>query len=249
MGKALSVLLGKKKKWSVEDRSVDAISKPIKLEPHGFDQTDIDMADENANPQDVEAYLNKEGATCFKVGVAFVGGADDGSLRLGHAEIVIQKSTHPAGVKEATADQPLVAYRPVVQGKKDEKSFLPKSDLILIHICFPPNDTSELWLVYKKSLRALEYYRYVEMLSIYTTERTLKHVALKACPERHSVVVSDCASVARSFISGLFDILGGSPAELKQLLENIHIEDGWVGVSEDRSRHELARSAEPQGSV
>ncbi|CAI6100632.1 unnamed protein product [Clonostachys chloroleuca] len=133
-----------------------------------------------------------------------------------------------------------------------DKTLRAEGNLRLLHLRFKERGSAEYVLALDAKDKAIQCYRYFDIFRISTTERTLRHLALTSCQPDYSLLVADCASFARDFTTNLLahlkDLNVINEKEFseyeKRLVGYIHIEDGWIGESEDLSRKELPKSQE-----
>ncbi|KAK7222729.1 hypothetical protein V2G26_010732 [Clonostachys chloroleuca] len=204
------------------------ISRQIHDIPIGFDHEDITMASPEAQKKSqlVENFLapdNQNPEKHYNIGLAFMG-------KRGHAAVVLQECN-------LAADGNLPRFETRFSITRDGK--LPNNNVRLVHIRFGKLNKLELALEIPLSRR---FYRHVSLYRIYTTERTLKHIALQSCPSEHRYLVADCATFAYNFLRGVLghlknqgDITDLRP-HLEVLVRHNHIMDGSAGKSEVASR-------------
>lgn len=219
-------------------------------EPDGFEDEDVEMAKRGTDEKTIQEHLApspQNQIRDYRIGAAFMRGRD-GSLRLGHAAVVLRDY----GLKDK---QPSPFESKITVDSEGELP--PEVDnLKLLHLHFSHTEENKMVLALDVVKRPVKYYRHVDLLRIRTTERLLKHIALQSCPSQHRILVQDCATFARNFFTRLLRHLKDSPVlsglsekELKKqiniVVQNIRIEEGSIGESEDMSRKDevLAESA------
>jgi hypothetical protein len=229
----------------------------------GFDDQDKSMADRSQSPEAVKEHIQGGDQESFRIGVGIVGKG------VGHAAVVIEASPMPTPTSSLVdpnyqrfVDEYHVA-EPEHEVEKPEKG-----RLCLAHIRYPQNEEIEnvkktdgvnaecLVLAWDEWKGNLVCHRYTRLCRLDTTMRLLKHIALKSCPEHHRYMTSDCATVARNFLTDL--LAGLSLDEIpikeedkerleKQWMEQIHILEGSAGNSEVGTRNGLGQSEKLSG--
>lgn len=215
--------------------------KPILDNPVGFTKKDVEMAHPDADKGKVKDFLAPQSGNqrrTYLVGAGFIGP----SPKQGHAAIVI-RDCEP--IDKTLSIEPEFKI-------ESGKTLRAEGNLRLLHLRFKERGSAEYVLALDAKDKAIQCYRYFDIFRISTTERTLRHLALTSCQPDYSLLVADCASFARDFTTNLLahlkDLNVINEKEFseyeKRLVGYIHIEDGWIGESEDLSRKELPKSQE-----
>jgi hypothetical protein len=231
----------------------------------GFDKDDIRMANMITPPDqtELEGFLALNDPAMqqeYQIGLAFVG-------KTGHAEVVIRHGglsgvASPANL-DLTGDRPVFAARRLVVARGGVLRSADGPGLRLLHIRFSPRDrnpgrnrqTLEFALEPPPSGK-ISYYRFADLYRFRTTERLLRHVALKSCPPEHRILVDDCATLAYNFLTGLLEHWEsrGSISQTEHarqrllLLWHNHVSDGVFGGLEVGVRVSSSAVEESQAS-
>lgn len=175
-------------------------------------------------------------------------GAEEGSLRLGHAAVVLHVQQE-YDLHDTTPSPPFTSNPNTARDVELRRG----GDVKVLHIRFvSPDNKNKLVLALDESTtlgnpeQPLMLYRYVDLYRIRTTERVLKHIALRFCPAQHRALVADCATFTYNFLTELLGYLENRGSITEDELENhrkalvrvIHIEDGIQGESEAASRQD-----------
>ncbi|KAI1096105.1 hypothetical protein F5B19DRAFT_488724 [Rostrohypoxylon terebratum] len=230
-------------------------TRQIKDNPRGFDEQDVHMA----NPEfgktngSVAKFLepNPENEErTYQIGIAFVGRGDE-SQHYGHAEIIIRDGDGLHKIQshnnlDLTEGPPSVDQDEIERSGPQKLLKADNTRLRLLHLRNANDGGNSLELVLEAK-REVRFYKYIDLYRICTTERRLKHIALRSCPQEHIALTDDCATFCHWFLEGLLDHLlergdshGGIDKDeydnQKRLLTTqIHIKGGLVGDVEWRT--------------
>ncbi|KAK5635506.1 hypothetical protein RRF57_011218 [Xylaria bambusicola] len=234
---------------------MSAKPRTIKDIPLGFDKQDVDMANQASlwNHTKISNFLaaspgNEEKS--YQIGIAFVGGRNS-SLGRGHAEIVIRdghglREISPSTQLNLTVSRSSFDSMDSIRAGPCQLIATENIRLRILHLCNANDGGDSLQVVFETRPKVLAN-RYSDLYRIRTTERRLKHLALRSCSGDYNILVDDCATFCQAFLNGLLDHLvdrgnnnGGIDRDEHRYQKNllakqIHIEDGLAGAAEWRA--------------
>ncbi|KAK8043358.1 methyltransferase type 11 [Apiospora rasikravindrae] len=189
----------------------------------GFSLHDILWARRRDKDQDLENWLAPgvhNRALRYHVGVAYL-------EPKGHAAVILQNGRSNEVARFETT------YRYY------EYDALPAAGARLLHVRFLPGRRDAFALVLSQPLpRNLRFIRYHDLYRVHTTERTIRHLALRACPSSHQYITSDCATYAFNFLGELLGHLAKQCARssiqphVDYLALHNHVQEGSLGALE-----------------
>lgn len=216
----------------------------IKSHPIGFDNQDLVMANQ-ASPSKKASLRSVLLATAdledYQIGLAFVG--------KGHAEVILRHgdliNVVPPKNLDLTASPATFHSNEFVVFENSEVCSGDSVYVRVLHIRNARDGTDDLVLALEETPK-VKYYRYADLYRIQTTERWLRHLALLSCPDRHRLVVEDCATFAYNFLINILQDLetrgyiDEAVVQVQQelLIQHNHIMDGSLGKSEETSRRD-----------
>ncbi|KAK8061700.1 hypothetical protein PG994_008066 [Apiospora phragmitis] len=205
----------------------------------GFSFDDIIWARHEDASQALADYLapsEHNQARRYHIGVAYL-------QPKGHAAIILQDGSSG----KATPFE--IIYR------QYENEKLPAAGVRLLHIRFLAGRSDTFTLVLSEpQTRNLRFIRYHDLYRIYTTERVIRHAALRACPQSHQYITSDCATYVFNFLNELLGYLGkqcvksNMEPHVNYLALHNHVYDGALGALESDIRRK-AQKAAMSGSI
>ncbi|KAI1101322.1 hypothetical protein F4804DRAFT_13927 [Jackrogersella minutella] len=224
----------------------------IKDVPKGFDDQDIKIANgEDTKAAQMLAPSSRNKENTYQIGIAFVGRGGGSLLRGGHAEIVIRDGDGLSKISPPSDLNLTVSSSTIDQNDLTRSGpyALFNTDGVRLRVCHIHNtndriDSLELTLEERPKV---QYYKYLDLYRIRMTERRLKYLALRSCPQKYTILVDDCATYCRVFLDKLLDYLlergkgrGGIDRDQYshqkcRLRHACHIEDGWAGKMECRT--------------
>ncbi|KAK7962898.1 uncharacterized protein PG986_003723 [Apiospora aurea] len=204
----------------------------------GFSLQDILWArrqDQDPALTDYLATSEQNQARRYHIGVAYL-------EPKGHAAVILQTGSP----RETTVFETVYRYY--------ESDVLPVTGVRLLHVRFLPNRRDAFALVLSQPLRkSLRFIRHHDLYRVRTTERTIRHIALRACPSSHQYITSDCATYVSNFLGELLGHLvkqcakPNAEAHVDYLAHHNHVSEGKLGALEAAVRRQ-ARRHHPSGA-
>lgn len=156
-----------------------------------FDENIVILARTVRTPHDARQFIAAQfkDLKAFQIGVRI-------SNR--HASVIVHElEPGPPDSTVPTADNRVVLSDPVVT----RENHIISSNGIMrqVHIRFQDREQQKMVLAADKRTGDIQCPRYIEVCRIFTSWEYLQYVALVSSPEKHSVVVDDCATFTSDF--------------------------------------------------